>query len=66
MSRPTRHPQQRITDARLAELRADLAAPNPPSQYELARRYGDEPGAIAADLDAFLAQLSTAGFLDHG
>ncbi len=33
---------------------------------ELARRYGDEPGAIAADLDAFLAQLSTAGFLDHG
>ena len=38
----------------------------PAALDELARRYGDEPGAIAADLDAFLAQLSTAGFLDHG
>ena len=40
MSRPVPHPQQRLTDARLAELRADLAAPSPPSQHELARRYG--------------------------
>jgi len=40
MSRSLPHPQQRLTDTRLAQLKADLAAPHPPSQYVLARRYG--------------------------